>query len=97
MSNRRRTISPLTVPQKPVVPSVDIKRLSFLKYRVDLTLHPDHNFRHHFHTYPAYQGGISGEFYGAKRAERIAKRTLAKYMRQISYRTQEVKRYIGKI
>lgn len=104
MSRNKRIETPVPVPQEPILPSVEVKRLGMVKYKVSLKLIPDQPFTHygeayearHFQYHPHWDV-LNWEVLGRGRAERKAKRMLSKYMRQIGYRQEDVVRYVGKL
>lgn len=92
-----RYSEPVAVPQEPVLPHVEIKRLTLNRYRVRLHLVAGHPLQHYRSRY-SYETSryLEGEFFGRERAQRKARAMLAKYMRQIGYRTEDVVRYVGR-
>lgn len=92
-------------PAEPLVPSVEVKRIGLIRYRVKLKLVEGETFRDWFTKYTYSEGswGYNGlKFvrwikWGEPRAEEFAKRKLEAYMRQISYRSGEAKRFVGKL
>lgn len=101
MSRNKRIEPPVAVPAEPVLPSVEVKRKTFFKYVVSLKLIDGQTFTHSGADYSTdsvwRDTHVIWDKFGRNRSERFARRMLAKYMRQIGYRTEDAVRYVGKL
>lgn len=83
------------VPEKPLVPYIEVKRSGLLRYDIRLTPHPDYPYTNWRGREEYY---IHWTAFGSKaHAEAYAKRIINRYLRRVSYRNGVTLRIHGKI